>query len=210
MSSNESNDLGEKVFVIEHMEEDDDVNQPIPPWVLLEYQQICRIAKNVIFSNLSRSAIGVLKSSLPPSCTCSIEPAAALLGNRRVCLLDPKAEQVLSPNDLESFDAFLFGGILGDDPPRDRTAELREIGYPSRHLLEMQMTTDTAVGVTYAIVAKQIPIEKIDFMDRPTIQFNARESVEMPFRYMVENGQPIMPKGMKQLLYNDMDKGFDF
>ena len=31
----------------------------------------------------------------------------------RVCLLDPAAAKDLSPEDGETFDAFLFGGILG-------------------------------------------------------------------------------------------------
>ena len=37
---------------------------------------------------------------------------------------------------------------MGDDPPRDRTGILRRDGYPSRHLGPVQMTTDTALGVT--------------------------------------------------------------
>lgn len=36
----------------------------------------------------------------------------------RVCLLDPAAKKELSPEDAKDFDVFLFGGILGDDPPR--------------------------------------------------------------------------------------------
>lgn len=71
-----------------------------------------------------------------------------------------------------------FGGILGDDPPRgtlhllemrrsgrdvllrrysrtDRTAELRNLGFPTRHLGAMQMTTDTALGVTKLVVQDQ-------------------------------------------------------
>lgn len=39
-------------------------------------------------------------------------------GKKRVCLLDPKAERDLGPEDGEGFDVFVFGGILGDDPPR--------------------------------------------------------------------------------------------
>lgn len=33
----------------------------------------------------------------------------------------------------------------------------------------------------------------------------------MPFRYVkdAETGQPTMPVGMKDLLYKDMDKGFE-
>lgn len=63
------------------------------------------------------------------------------------------------------------------------------------------MTTDTAVGVTKLVVEDKIPLDKIPYVvcvsdtfllwnflicpllqDYPTIKFNARESVEMPFR----------------------------
>lgn len=47
---------------------------------------------------------------------------------------------------------FLYGGILGDDPPRDRTGELRKLGFEGRHLGATQMTTDTAVKVTKMVV----------------------------------------------------------
>lgn len=40
----------------------------------------------------------------------------------------------------------------GDDPPRDRTAELRNLGFPGRRLGPVQMTTDTALGVTKLVV----------------------------------------------------------
>ncbi len=46
---------------------------------------------------------------------------------------------------------------LGDDPPRDRTAELRALGFPTRHLGSVQMTTDTALGVTKRIVVDRGP-----------------------------------------------------
>jgi len=42
--------------------------------------------------------------------------------------------------------------IAGDDPPRDRTGELRKLGFEGRHLKEVQMTTDTAVGVSKRVV----------------------------------------------------------
>jgi len=64
---------------------------------------------------------------------------------KKVCLLDPRAPKSLSVRDAgfnaeklqrvsedeeEIFTHFLFGGILGDDPPRDRTASLRQLGFP--------------------------------------------------------------------------------
>ena len=158
----------------------------------------------------------------------------------KVCLLDPKAEQELSPEDGDSFEWFLFGvrnlpwsyqnkkketqniqressvncpacnfnctvgSILfkGDDPPRDRTATLRVHGFPSRRLGPVQMTTDTALGVTKLVVADKIPLANVPYIvcfpkrisniavlilkrdrqDHPTIRFNAKESVQMPFR----------------------------
>ncbi|KAF8665032.1 hypothetical protein AX16_000644 [Volvariella volvacea WC 439] len=129
----------------------------------------------------------------------------------RVCLLDPKATQELSPEDGGGkFDWFLFGGILGDDPPRDRTSELRRLSFPTRHLGPVQMTTDTALGVTKLVVEDKVPLDKIPFVDYPTIRFNSKESVEMPFRYITKDGEPILPPGMRELLHEDLNKSFDF
>jgi len=129
----------------------------------------------------------------------------------KVCLLDPKAEQELSPDDGDGrFEYFLFGGILGDDPPRDRTSELRVLGFPTRHLGSVQMTTDTALGVTKIVVNDGVPLDKIPYVDFPTIRFNSKESVEMPFRYIADGAEPRLPPGMKALLHEDLNKGFDF
>ena len=55
-----------------------------------------------------------------------------------------------------------------------------------------------------------VPLSEIPFIDNPTIRFDDVESVEMPFRYVTDaKGEPILPDGMRQLLQDDMDKGFD-
>lgn len=127
----------------------------------------------------------------------------------RICLLDPKAPLPLSVcdagihtssaraahDDPTPFTHFLFGGILGDDPPRDRTASLREQGFPGRHLGSVQMSTDTAVGVTKRVVedGQRLGLAELDgvrgadtpqdgvsalrFIDSPTLQFSRSESV---------------------------------
>jgi len=129
----------------------------------------------------------------------------------RVCLLDPKAEQELRPEDGDGrFQWFLFGGILGDDPPRDRTSQLRVMGFPCRHLGSVQMTTDTALGVTKTVVDDKIPLSEIPYIDFPTISFSTKESVEMPFRYIKRDGHPILPLGMKELLCKDLNNSIDF
>ncbi|GKZ18866.1 hypothetical protein AbraIFM66951_001824 [Aspergillus brasiliensis] len=142
----------------------------------------------------------------------------------RVCLLDPAATVELSPADADTFDVFLFGGILGDDPPRasnykiqtvnkmdsDRTSELRKKGYAGRRLGPKQMTTDTAVRVTRMVVHEKVPLEQIPYIDYPEILINKHERTEMPFRYVKgDDGEPIMPKGMVDLIKKDADQGID-
>ncbi|KAF2863919.1 DUF431-domain-containing protein, partial [Piedraia hortae CBS 480.64] len=130
----------------------------------------------------------------------------------KTCLLDPKGEQDLSPEDGQKFDVFLFGGILGDDPPRDRTAELRAKGFPGRRLGREQMTTDTAARVTRMVIQGK-HLDEITYIDRPDIELPAtdgpKESVSMPFKYVKNDKGPIMPDGMVSLLAADMDKGID-
>jgi len=149
-------------------------------------------------------------------CVCTSDSILELMkrlgvSREAVCLLDPKAEQELSPADGARFEWFLFGGILGDDPPRDRTAELRVCGFPSRHLGPIQMTTDTALAVTKRIVQDGKTLDQLPWSVRPELVFSPKERVEMPFRYLASpDGQPIMPDGMRELIRKDLDRAFEF
>lgn len=117
-------------------------------------------SSSVHFTSLSSTSIPPLEKYLSsPKAHLHTAPILSILDTlsppvpqSRVCLLDPRATKVISPEDAELFDVFLYGGILGDDPPRDRTGELRKLGFEGRHLGEKQMTTDTAVKVTKIVV----------------------------------------------------------
>ncbi|ORX33511.1 SAM-dependent RNA methyltransferase [Kockovaella imperatae] len=225
-------------YVIEHMEEDDEQTKALPRWVELEYAHMLTLigpSSRLRFTSLSASSIPALRSSLahhPESgkAHAHTEPIMSLVDTSssasasasapasstdkiafsRVCLLDPRATKVLAPEDAEIFDCFLYGGILGDDPPRDRTAELRKLGFEGRHLGPKQMTTDTAVGVTKKVVEDGIELDEIPYIDFPTISFNKKESIEMPFRYVSDDkGEPILPPGMKEHLKADLDRTID-
>jgi ribosome biogenesis SPOUT family RNA methylase Rps3 len=69
----------------------------------------------------------------------------------------------------------------------------------------------SVIQVTSLVIDQGKELDKIHYIDHPTITFNKQESVEMPFRYVVNEATqgPTMPKGMKALLYEDMNKGFD-
>lgn len=117
-------------FIVEHL--DDELEE----WQALEYKLIYQECHNTgsqfILSGLADPASVQKQLNLP---------ASSLQGNgvetihstaearQKVCLLDPKAEKDISPEDAELFDAFLFGGILGDDPPRGTTHEPRGPKY---------------------------------------------------------------------------------
>ncbi|EAU83755.1 hypothetical protein CC1G_07490 [Coprinopsis cinerea okayama7 len=214
------------------MEEDDETSKAIPTWVELEYAHMRTLAgpsAQVHFTSLSEASRDFLRSSIDrdasqPGSTESEKAKASFHKDgilklmedfgvpiEKVCLLDPKAEKELSPEDGDGrFEWFLFGGILGDDPPRDRTGELRVLGFPNRHLGPVQMTTDTALGVTKLVVDDKTPLDKIPYVDFPTIRFNSKESVEMPFRYIANGSEPKLPPGMRELLHEDLNKSFDF
>ncbi|RYO85453.1 hypothetical protein DL766_002111 [Monosporascus sp. MC13-8B] len=201
-------------YIVEHLDPE------LGPWSELEYACIARETQ-------ASSSSTFCLSSLPPS----LEVPEALLAlspafgaetrgvedlypgpedKRRVCLLDPHAERDLCPEDAQVFAAFLFGGILGDDPPRDRTSELRKKGFEGRRLGPVQMTTDTAVRVTRMVIEEQYTLNTIRYVDFPELKFNEHESTQMPFRYVKgPDGKPIMPDGMVDLIKKDADKSID-
>jgi ribosome biogenesis SPOUT family RNA methylase Rps3 len=119
----------------------------------------------------------------------------------RCCLLDSVAEQELATKDKEKFEYFIFGGILGDNPPRGRTKVLHKLNCDMRNLGKEQMSTDTAVLVTNMILNGK-KLNEITFKDTIELETNEGESVILPYRYVVENGKPVLPKGLFEMLKN--------
>lgn len=82
---------------------------------------------HVYFTALTPSTLAGMPASLAKAhChTEDILTMADRIPHEKVCLLDPASPNVLSPEDALTYDFFLFGGILGDDPPRGNTNVLR-------------------------------------------------------------------------------------
>ena len=105
-------------FIVEHLDPE------LEEWQALEYKAIaqeCNDAGSIFLLSGLHPAKDVQRQlSLPAAnlTEASVESLYRDSARQRVCLLDPKAEKDLSPDDGELFDVFLFGGILGDDPPR--------------------------------------------------------------------------------------------
>ncbi|KAI2606125.1 DUF431-domain-containing protein [Hypoxylon fragiforme] len=202
-----------KTYIVEHL--DPELGQ----WSELEYAAIAaetqRAGNTFMLSSLPSGFEVPARLTAIPAFRAERRGVEEMYGGEgggrdRVCLLDPQAERDLSPDDKGVFDVFLFGGILGDDPPRDRTSELRKKGFKGRRLGPVQMTTDTAVRVTRMVIEEQFTLNKIPYTDFPDLKFNEHESTQMPFRYVKDDeGNPIMPEGMVDLIKKDADKSID-
>ncbi|TPX70825.1 hypothetical protein SpCBS45565_g01480 [Spizellomyces sp. 'palustris'] len=187
-------------YIVEHMEPE------LDEWSELEYANILqKVGQHRLYlTHVHPDLLARLPERIGPNSGIVSTTKAVLeldeVDPAKVILLDPSATQPLEPSDGESFEWLLFGGILGDDPPQDRTKELRKLGFATRHLGPVQMTTDTAVIVAKHVIEGKIPLDKLEYVDRPEIRLGKKETVELPFRYLVKEGKPQLPNGLLELL----------
>lgn len=180
------------LFIIEHLE------PFLSEWCFEEYRHIVRFVgrKNVVFTNVS----SVVAKRLSFANTASESVSKMEFG--RVCVLDPESERILSPLDAVLFDAFIFGGILGDNPPRKRTKEEltgKFLNIQTRSLGDRQMSTDTAVMVVKSIL-DGAPFSKFKFVDNPEFKIDDCLSLVLPYRYLANSkGKPLISKKVLEI-----------
>ena len=81
--------------------------------------------------------------------------------------MDMRAEKTLKCEDSKQFNFVVFGGILGDHPPKDRAKDFRESFKHIRKLGTTQMTTDTALLVSHEILEGKTELENLTFVEDP-------------------------------------------
>ena len=100
-------------YIVEHLDPE------LGPWSTLEYRTIAEES--------DKAGVRFCLTSVPTNLQLPLELQqinSLIIDHRsveeifhaksdRVCLLDPAAEYELKPEDGQSFDVFLFGGILG-------------------------------------------------------------------------------------------------
>lgn len=102
-----------KRYVVEHLDPE------LEQWSALEYRAIAKEcnAADATFTLTSVPTSFKLPPLLQSVSSLHVEHRSIedIAGDdkARICLLDPAAKQELSPEDGETFDTFLFGGILG-------------------------------------------------------------------------------------------------
>ena len=93
-------------------------------WCTLEYEHMVSVcgADHIYFTALTPKTLADMPASLRKA-HCHTEDILTMgdrIPHEKVCLLDPSSPYPLAPEDADTYDFFLFGGILGDDPPRGK------------------------------------------------------------------------------------------
>ena len=177
------------MFVIEHLE------PRLFKWCLLEYEHISSFVgrKNLLFTNIKSVALKKYGR---------VEPRSVKhLRFENACVLDPEAKQTLTPEIAKKYNYFIFGGILGDDPPKARTkTELTKfLPYPAFNLGKAQMSTDTAVIVTKMIIDGK-KLSELKFQQGVCIPVSKGEEVHLPYKYLLVKGKPLLAPGIAGML----------
>lgn len=193
-------------YVVEHLEDE------MGEWCALEYNHMLEeCGANLMITNMKPNEAAFLKNQGAGFDIREEKFSDLGLPVDRVCLLDPAAPKELSPEDFKDFDYMLFGGILGDDPPRDRTGKLRPLGTVRRHLGPRQMSTDTAVIVCKNVIEDQVTLGSMKFRDDIAVKTGKYERILLPYRYKVlDNGNIMVPRGILKLLKSDIQLGPQF
>jgi len=190
----------QKTFIIEHLE------PKLWPWCLIEYEHISETVgkENLWFTNIKNKSDEKKLRKLGKVSRESIKE----MNLQNICVLDPEAKETLSPKSAADFDYFIFGGILGDYPPKKRTKDELTRFIKNAKAFDIgkeQMSTDNAVFVVKQIIDGK-KFEDLRFKDGIDIEINDVESVELPFRYTLINGKPFMSP--KIVEYLKKKKGF--
>lgn len=191
--------MKKQIFVIENLD------FPVKEWSTLEYKHISESVgkENIWFTNM-KDYSGILNSygKIFQESVKQIDP-------KNACILDPEAPTLLTPEEAKTFDYFIFGGILGDNPPRKRT-ELELTPFlknaKPRNLGKAQMSTDSAVYVVKQI-AQGKNLKDIKFQDELTIEINEVESTTLPYHYPLINGKPYISKELIEFI-KKIDSGW--
>lgn len=171
-------------------------------WCILEYAHISlRVGpKNLIFTNVPVEDHDKIKG-LGTVLEKSILALQETEEYANLCLLDPKGEKGLSPDDAEVFDIFVLGGILGDHPMKGRTEKhFKPLKGERRSMGDKQMSTDTAVIVAHKVLVEKIPFEDLEFQDGIEIPLEEDMSNVFPYRYLIEDGKIVLTPGLIQHL----------
>jgi len=189
------------LIVIEHLE------TGVSPWLLLEYRHCSKIyGKDFLLITNLPAKYHRLIGKYANVCEKSVKTLISdgKLEKDSTIILDPKSPVKLDFNALSNAKHVIVGGILGEHPPKGRTYELltKELeGVKSFNIGNGQFSIDgTVYYVSYLLNHRSD--EGLSFIDGLTIEYfePVYRIVSLPFRYPLENGEPVIAPGLKYYL----------
>ena len=179
--------LNQMKFIIEHLEPE------LYDWCLIEYEHISKITGkgNLIFTNIEKKDMNKLKKY-----GVVYQKNISKLDFSNICVLSQYSKKTLKIKDKNKFQYLVFGGILGDNPAKKRTETIikklknKKVKFETRNLGNKQMPTDVAVFVTKNILDGK-NLNQLKFVDEIEVEINDNESVNLPFRYVI-NGNKLV------------------
>lgn len=182
-------------YIIEHLE------PKLGRWCLIEYENISNLVgkNNLIFTNVKKKSDQKKLKKLGHVFAKSISQ----LNFSRLCILDPESSTLLQPKDAKRFNYFVFGGILGDYPPKKRTKRELTKFLPhvkTRNIGKKQMSTDNAIYTVKQIIQNKTQFKKLPFKYKISIPISKFASVDLPYQYNLVKGKPFMSPKIPELL----------
>ena len=173
------------------------------PWLLLEYRHASIIygKEHIMYTNVPRRYHSILKRYG----YVREESVLDIFLGEEILILDPAADRIVSKSDLEDIEVVVVGGILGDHPPKGRTRKLlseRARGSKIRGLGSGQYSIDGAVYVFKYILEKG-SLRGLAYIDGLELRYSKDDieiKINLPFRYPLVNGKPLIAPGLKEFL----------
>ncbi len=183
-------------------------------WLMLEYLHSISLWHNIIFTNVKDPK---LEGSLEEAgVKAYVDRFDELAGTGRlgkhptVCVLDPKAHVELVPEDFDSLDYIVVGGILGYAEMTGRTealiteglerlAQEGKIALKKRNLGKTQLSIDIAVFVAKAVYLGG-KLGEIELTTELEIEHPGGSTTVLPYGYPVIDGKVIITPGLVEYL----------
>ena len=184
-------------FVIEHLE------PKLYEWCLIEYEHISKTIgkRNLVFTIIKNKK----EQNKLRKYGNVYEKSIAGLKLKNICVLSQYSKKTLATKDKNKFQYFVFGGILGDNPAKKRTIQLinrlkhSKVKFQTRNLGSKQMPTDTAVYVAKKILEGK-KLSDFKFVDKLEIEINENESINLSFRYVIDENKLIINEKLVEYL----------
>lgn len=189
-----------ELLVIEHLE------PCLNRWLMKEYEFAAELFRGrLLFTNVRREAH---RRALTRLGSVSERSAVEMFAGRSdVVVLDPRAEEELTPEDLMAASYVIIGGIMGSHPPEGRTWRHITSRMPHAKARNIGKHQYTIAGAAYVLdrVFKGLRVSDIRYVYglrlSKSLAHGVELEVELPYAFPLdEHGNVVLPEGYVEVV----------